>query len=104
MNEVTVLDELITSLGVAAPLVVLLYFQLRECSKERADLTKQFLEAMQTTISGNNTQMLKLAETNTDTVAAINDLRGSIATRLDRVERTLERNTSPLPHPETGIP
>lgn len=93
MNEVTILDELLTSLGVAAPLVVLLFFQLRECSKERADLTKQFLEALQTTIGGNNTQMIKFAETNSDTVAAINELRASIAARLDRIERHLD----PLP-------
>ena len=89
MNEVTILNELITSLGVAAPLVVLLYFQLRECSKERADLTNRFLETLERTINGNNEQMIKLAETNSDTVSAIKELRLGLITRLDQIERAL---------------
>ena len=65
------LIALLSNLGVAAPLVALLWLLLRQATEERRQITDRFLGALETTVSG----ATKATHENT---AATHDLASAI--------------------------
>lgn len=55
-------DSIWATLGVAAPLVAILYYLLRQATEERKDTTKQFLSALTTTVAQSTEAMRQLQE------------------------------------------
>lgn len=65
--------ELLKTLGVASPLVVILLYLLKEATKERQAITTAFLDALKTTVEQSNEQRLRTSNELAELTHALRD-------------------------------
>lgn len=75
--------DLTRTLGVAAPLVVLLIYLLRQANEERQKITDRFLVALESTVA-------RAIETQQQSTSALKDITNEVA--ADRRAQTDEHN------------
>lgn len=63
--------ELMKPLGVAIPLVAILFYLLRQATEERQSITKAFLTTLQETVKSSSESSLRLSVTFSDMTDAI---------------------------------
>lgn len=117
-------EDLFTQLGVAAPLVIFLFYQSRQSNEERREITRDFLVTLRETVSANTMALSQITAQIASQTVAIEGINTSfrsravltskehqeIAESLDRVifqmeidsSRVLPAGTSPRNTPRSA--
>jgi len=83
--------ELARTLGIAAPLVLVLTYMLREATAERREITARFLTALQTTVEQSNEVRIRAATEMHELVVGLAQDRERGAAEHERMVQILEQ-------------
>ena len=94
----SVLMELIKTLGVAAPVVGLLFYLLRQATAERQNITTEFLKTLRETVASSSSATTQLTSSVTELAALTRDRQTSATQEHSKMIEELRKISFLLDH------